>query len=241
MERTMKLIIGNKTYSSWSLRPWLVLKQFGIPFQEVLVPFGPTMDDPDWKRVVAEYTPARKVPSLVDGTIAVWDSLAIIEYIAETHPELPIWPRDKTARALARSISAEMHSSFTALRGACPMNLAWVHPTRDRGEAVAADVARITEIWRDARQRFGAGGDFLFGAFSAADAMFAPVASRFATYSIALDPVSAAYVAAVQGTAGFTAWREAALAEPWIVSVDELDEPILTDFRPNLSRSRAQT
>ncbi|HEV7325033.1 MAG TPA: glutathione S-transferase family protein [Bosea sp. (in: a-proteobacteria)] len=237
----MKLIIANKTHSSWSLRPWLVLKQFGIPFEEVLIPFGPTMDDPGWKRAVAEYTPARKVPSLVDGAIAVWDSLAIIEYVAETHPELPIWPRDRSARALARSICAEMHSSFGALRGACPMNLAWVHPARDRGEAVAADIARITEIWRDARQRFGAGGDFLFGEFSAADAMFAPVATRFTTYSIALDPVSAAYVEAVQGTAGFKAWRDAALAEPWIVSVDELDEPILTDFRPNLSRSRAQT
>ena len=103
----MKLIIANKTHSSWSLRPWLVLKQFGIPFEEILIPFGPTMDDPGWKHTVAEYTPARKVPSLVDGSIAVWDSLAIIEYIAETHPELPIWPRDRTARALARSICAE--------------------------------------------------------------------------------------------------------------------------------------
>jgi glutathione S-transferase len=236
----MKLIIANKAHSSWSLRPWLVLKQFSIPFEEVLIPFGPTMDDPDWKRAVADYTPARKVPSLVDGAIAVWDSIAIIEYLAETHPELPIWPRDKAARALARSICAEMHSSFGALRGACPMNLAWVHPARDRGAAVAADVARITEIWRDARQRFGASGDFLFGEFSAADAMFAPVTTRFTTYSIALDPVSAAYVEAVQGIAGFRAWRDAALAEPWIVSEDEVDEPILTDFRPDLRRSRAQ-
>jgi glutathione S-transferase len=240
MERAMKLIIANKTHSSWSMRPWLVLKEFGIPFEEVLIPFGPTMDDPDWKRAVAEYTPARKVPSLVDGAIAVWDSLSIIEYIAEKRPDLPIWPRDPAARALARSICAEMHSGFGALRNACPMNLAWIHPVRDRGEAVAADVARITEIWRDARQRFGAGGPFLFGAFSAADAMFAPVTSRFTTYSIALDPVSAAYVAAVQATAGFQAWREAALAEPWIVAVDELDEPVLTDFRPQISRSKAK-
>lgn len=236
----MKLIIANKTHSSWSLRPWLVLKEFGIPFEEVLIPFGPTMDDPDWKRAVAEYTPARKVPSLVDGAIAVWDSLSIIEYTAEKRPDLPIWPRDPAARALARSICAEMHSGFGALRNACPMNLAWIHPARDRGEAVAADVARITEIWRDARQRFGAGGPFLFGAFSAADAMFAPVTSRFTTYSVALDPVSAAYVAAVQATAGFQAWREAALAEPWIVAVDELDEPVLTDFRPQISRSKAK-
>jgi glutathione S-transferase len=240
MERAMKLVIGNKTHSSWSMRPWLMLTEFGIPFEEVLIPFGPTMDDPDWKRAVAEYTPARKVPSLVDGAIAVWDSLSIIEYIAEKRPDLPIWPRDPAARALARSICAEMHSGFGALRNACPMNLAWIHPARDRGEAVAADVARITEIWRDARQRFGAGGPFLFGAFSAADAMFAPVTSRFTTYSVALDPVSAAYVAAVQATAGFQAWREAALAEPWIVAEDELDEPVLTDFRPQISRSKAK-
>lgn len=236
----MKLIIANKTHSSWSMRPWLVLKEFGIPFEEVLIPFGPTMDDPDWKRAVAEYTPARKVPSLVDGSIAVWDSISIIEYLAEMRPELPIWPRDPAARALARSISAEMHSGFAALRNACPMNLAWIHPARDRGPAVAADIARIGEIWRDARQRFGAGGPFLFGAFSAADAMFAPVASRFTTYSVALDPVCAAYVEAVQATAGFKAWREAALAEPWIVAEDELDEPVLTDFRPQISRSKAQ-
>lgn len=236
----MKLIIANKTHSSWSMRPWLLLKQFGISFEEILIPFGPTMDDPDWKRAVAEYTPARKVPSLVDGPIAVWDSLSIIEYLAEKRPELPIWPRDPVARALARSICAEMHSSFGALRSACPMNLAWVHPARDRGEAVAADIARITEIWRDARQRFGAGGPFLFGEFSAADAMFAPVTTRFTTYSIALDPVSAAYVEAVQSTAGFQAWREAALAEPWIVAEDELDEPVLTDFRPDISRSKAK-
>jgi len=236
----MKLIIANKTHSSWSLRPWLLLKQFGIPFEEVLIPFGPTPDDPDWKRAVAAYSPARKVPALVDGNVTVWDSLAIVEYLAERHPEMAIWPRDRAARALARSISAEMHSGFTALRGACPMNLAWVHGPRDRGAGVAADVARITEIWRDARQRFGSGGEFLFGGFSAADAMFAPVTTRFTSYSVALDPVSAAYVASVQATPGFVAWRDAALAEPWIIAEDEVDEPVLTDFRPHLSRSKAR-
>lgn len=235
----MKLIIGNKTHSSWSLRPWLLLKEFGIAFEEVLIPFGPSFDDPDWKRAVAEYTPARKVPTLLDGPITVWDSLAIIEYLAEKRPELAIWPRDPAARALARSICAEMHSGFGALRNACPMNLAWVHPARERGPAVAADIARIGEIWRDARQRFGQGGPFLFGAFSAADAMFAPVTTRFTTYSVALDPVCAAYVEAVQGSAGFRSWREAALAEPWIVAEDELNEPVLTDFRPHINRNKA--
>ncbi|WP_332683550.1 glutathione S-transferase family protein [Bosea sp. (in: a-proteobacteria)] len=235
----MKLVIANKNYSSWSLRPWLALTEFGIAFTEELVPFGPTFDDPDWKRAVSAFTPAGKVPALVDGPITVWDSLAILEYLAEKYPDLAIWPRDREARAMARSICAEMHSGFGALRNACPMNLAWIHPPRERGPAVAADAARITGIWREARQRFGAGGPFLFGGFSAADAMFAPVTARFTTYSIALDPVSAAYVEAVQGTAGFRAWREAALTERWIVAEDEIDEPVLTDFRPHLSRSRA--
>ncbi|MEN5081112.1 glutathione S-transferase family protein [Bosea sp. TWI1241] len=236
----MKLVIANKTHSSWSLRPWLALTEFGVPFEEVLFPFGPTFDDPEWKRAVSAYSPAGKVPALVDGEIVVWDSLAILEYLAELRPELAVWPRDRAARAMARSISAEMHSSFQALRGACPMNLGWIHPPRDRGPGVAADVARICTIWREARERFGAGGPFLFGAFSAADAMFAPVASRFTSYSIPLDPVCAAYVEAIQATAGFRAWREAALAEPWIVAEDEVDEPVLTDFRPHLSRSKAQ-
>lgn len=235
----MKLIIANKNYSSWSLRPWLLLTELGIPFEEVLIPFGKTFDDPEWKRAISAFTPAGKVPALLDGEIQVWESLAIMEHVADARPDLPVWPRDRVARAMARSVAAEMHSGFQALRGACPMNLARRFHPRDRGARVAADVARITTIWREARQRFGAGGPFLFGGFSAADAMFAPVTARFTTYSIALDPISAAYVEAVQGTAGFRAWREAALAEPWIVAEDEIDEPVLTDFRPHLSRSKA--
>ena len=235
----MKLVIANKNYSSWSLRPWLLLREFGIPFEEVVVPFGPTFDDPAWKRVISAYSPAGKVPILIDGAIQIWESLAIMEYIADKQPELAIWPRDPAARAMARSVASEIHAGFSALRGACPMNLAWVHPARDRGPGVVADVARISAIWRQARERFGAGGPFLFGAFSAADAMFAPVVARFSGYSIPLDPVSAAYVAAVTATRGYQAWRDAAFAEPWIVAEDEVDEPLLTDFRPHLTRSRA--
>lgn len=235
----MKLVIANKNYSSWSLRPWLLLTQFGIPFEEVLVPFGQTFDDPEWKRAISAFTPAGKVPALIDGEIKVWESLAIMEYVADLRPDLPIWPRDPAAKAMARAISAEMHAGFQALRGACPMNLAWVHGQRDRGARVAADVARISAIWREARQRFGAGGPFLFGAFSAADAMYAPVASRFSTYAIGLDPVCTAYVEALQATQGFKSWRLGALAEPWIIAEDEAGEPVLTDFRPHLSRSRA--
>jgi glutathione S-transferase len=235
----MKLVIANKNYSSWSLRPWLLLTEFGIPFEEVLIPFAQAFDDPEWKRAVTVFTPGGKVPALVDGEIKVWESLAIMDHVADMHPDLAIWPRGPVARAMARSVAAEMHAGFSALRGACPMNIAWIHPAKDRGPKVAADVARVCAIWREARERFGAGGPFLFGAFGAADAMFAPVVSRFVTYSIALDPVCAAYADAVQATQGFQSWRMAALAEPWIVSEDELAEPVVTDFRPHLSRSRA--
>lgn len=237
----MKLVIANKNYSSWSLRPWLLLTELGVPFEEVLVPFGQTFDDPVWKKAISAFTPAGKVPALIDGEIKVWESLAIIEYIADTRPDLPVWPREPAARAMARAVSAEMHAGFGALRAACPMNLAWVHGERDRGPKVAADIARICEIWREARERFGAGGPFLFGAFSGADAMFAPVTARFTGCSIPLDPVCRAYVEAVQGTKGYQSWRLGALAEPWIVAEDELGEPVLTDFRPHLSASRAQS
>ncbi len=237
----LKLVIANKCHSSWSLRPWILLKHFGIPFEEVLIPFGPTFDDPEWKRAISSFTPAGKVPALLDGDIKVWESLAIIEHVADTRPDLAIWPSDPAARAFARSIAAEMHAGFSALRNACPMNLGWRHGPRDRGPDVAADVARITTIWREARERFGAGGPFLFGDFTAADAMFAPVTARFTTYALPADPVSAAYIAAVQATPAFQSWRLAALAEPWILPIDEADEPVLEDFRPHLSRSRARS
>ncbi|PZO03210.1 MAG: glutathione S-transferase [Hyphomicrobiales bacterium] len=237
----MKLVIANKNHSSWSLRPWLLLTEFGIPFEEVLIPFGQTFDDPAWKRAITAFSPAGKVPALVDGDIKVWESLAIMEHVADTRPDLPIWPQDPTARAMARSISAEMHAGFQALRAACPMNLAWVHEARDRGPKVAADVARISAIWREARERFGSSGPFLFGAFSAADAMFAPVTARFTGYRIAPDSVCAAYCEAVQATKGFQSWRMGAFAEPWIIAEDEADEPVLTDFRSSLRRSRVSS
>ena len=235
----MKLVIANKTYSSWSLRSWLLLTELGIPFEEVLIPFGQTFDDPEWKRAISAFTPAGKVPALLDGEIQVWESLAIMDHVADLKPDLPVWPREPAARAMARSIAAEMHAGFSALRGACPMNIARQFHPRDRGAKVAADVARITAIWRDARTRFGESGPFLFGAFSAADAMFAPVTARLTGYGIAVDPVSATYVEAVQATRGYQSWRMAALAEPWIIDEDEVDEPVLEEFRPHLSRSKA--
>ncbi|MGL4322956.1 MAG: glutathione S-transferase family protein [Beijerinckiaceae bacterium] len=230
----MKLLIGNKVHSSWSLRPWVLMTHFGIPFEEILIPFGPAFDDPAWKAKVRAYNPQEKVPALVDEDVVVWETLAIMEYLAETFPEKAIWPRDKKARALARAISSEMHAGFSALRNACPMNLGKKHPTKDRGPEVADNVRRITQIWNDCRTRFGAGGPFLFGEFSAADAMFAPVTVRFTGYSIPVDAVSARYIAAVQSTPAFQAWRTAALQEPWLVPLDEADEPVLENYRPHL-------
>lgn len=225
------LLIANKCYSSWSMRPWLLMRQLGIAFDEVLIPFADAIGTPEWKAEVQRYSPAGKVPALVDGEIRVWDSLAILEYLAETHPELAVWPRDRAARATARAISAEMHSGFPALRQACPMNFGKKFARKDRGEAVARDVARVTAIWRDARDRFGGAGPFLFGAFSAADAMYAPVVSRFVTYSVPLDEVSGEYALAVLGLPSFEDWKRAALAEPWVVPEDEVDEEPLETYR----------
>ena len=225
------LVIANKCHSSWSMRPWLLMKHFGIPFEEVLIPFATPMNSPDWTAQVRRYSPAGKVPVLVDRDVAVWESLAIIEYLADEHPDLPIWPRERAARALARAIASEMHAGFSALRSACPMNLGKRYPARDRGPAVAKDVARVCEIWRTTRERFGRGGPFLFGAFCAADAMYAPVVTRFHTYSLPADEAGRAYMDAVMALPAFREWREAGLAETWIVPEDEVDEEPIEVYR----------
>ena len=171
------------------------------------------------------------MPALVDGEVAVWESLAIMEYLAETHPDRAVWPRDPAARAMARSIASEMHAGFSAIRGACPMNLGKRFAKKDRGAGVAKDAARVAEIWRTARERFGAAGPFLFGAFSAADAMYAPMVTRFDTYAIPADGQTRAYMDAVLGTPAFQEWRRAALAETWIVPEDEVDEEPVENLR----------
>jgi glutathione S-transferase len=221
------LVIANKCYSSWSLRPWLLLKQAGIAFDEIVVPLG----QPDTSARIREHSPAGRVPVLIDGAITVWDSLAITEYAAERWPDTQVWPGQREARALARSLAAEMHSGFQALRNACPMNLGKRFAAKDRGEAVARDVARIDGLWQDARARFGQGGPFLFGAFSAADAMYAPVVTRFDTYSVAVSPASRTYMDAILGLPAFQAWRAAALQEPWFYKEDEVDEEPVANFR----------
>jgi glutathione S-transferase len=221
------LVIGNKLYSSWSLRPWLVMKAFDLPFEETLIP----LYRPESKARLLEHSPSGKVPLLIDGDVRIWESLAIIEYLAEKHPVAQVWPRDAKARTCARAICSEMHAGFTALRNACPMNFGKRFAAKDRGDAVAADVARLTEIFRSTRERFGAGGPFLFGAFSAADAMYAPIAARFQTYAIQIDATSQAYVDAVIGQPAFQAWRSAALSEPWVIADSEGDEPAIEVYR----------
>jgi glutathione S-transferase len=222
-----RLIIGNKVYSSWSLRPWLLMKALELPFEETVVPLYRS----DSKSRLLQYSPAGKVPILIDGAVTVWESIAIIEYLAEKHPRAGVWPRDAGARAHARAICAEMHAGFAALRQACSMNLGKRFAMRDRGEAVAQDVARVTAIFRDARAQFGTNGAFLYGDFTAADAMYAPILTRLDTYSVPVDDVSRQYMDSVLQHPAFRAWREAALAEPWIIADAEAEEPAMEVFR----------
>jgi glutathione S-transferase len=209
-----RLVIGNKNTSSWSLRPWLAMKHLGLPFEEIAVDLRAT----DKKSRILAHSPSGKVPALeVDG-LTIWDSLAILEYLAEYHPACGLWPRDGQARALARSASAEMHSGFQALREHCPMDLLGRAPMSVLPDAVEADVRRIVALWRELRGRFGAAGPFLFGDFTAADAMFAPVASRFRTYLPDLaaygdDGAAAGYVAAIFAMPEMAEWEAGARAE----------------------------
>ena len=209
------LVIANKTYSSWSMRPWLLMRTFEIAFDEIVVP----LDAATTRAAIARYNPAGKVPVLIDGPITVWDSLAIVEHLAERHPERAIWPREPAARALPRSLSAEMHSGFSALRRHLPMNMRRAPKARtldaDTTADVAGNVARIEAAWGDARNRFGAGGPFLLGAFSAADAMFAPVVNRFYAYDVKVGDVARAYMDAMMALPTWRDWQAGAEAEGW--------------------------
>ena len=204
----LKLIIASKNYSSWSMRPWLALTHNRIPFDEVVIP----LDQPDTKQRILEYSPAGKVPILVDGKSTVWESLAILEHLNDRFPDAKLWPSDPAARAHARAVATEMHGGFASLRQHCPMNLRR-KKKRALTTAVQDDIARIIQIWNGARERFGAGGEYLFGAFSAADCMYAPVATRIVSYEIDVDRTSSAYVAAIYRLPAFVAWREAAMIE----------------------------
>lgn len=217
---SLTLVIGNKNYSSWSMRPWIALRAAGIAFDEVVIPLYAGDDS---KRHILEFTPSGKVPALIDDDITVWDSLAIIEYAAERFPEAHFWPKDRAARAMARSVSAEMHSGFVAVRNECGMNLHRPVRAKALSEDALANVARIQDIWSECRNRFGQGGPYLFGAFSAADAMYAPVVTRFRTYAIEMNAVAQAYMAAMEAHPAFRAWTEAGLAETWMIDRFEQD------------------
>ena len=211
---TYTLVIGDKNLSSWSLRPWLALKQCGIPFAEECI----RLRQPDSKAEILRHCPSGKVPALKTKTGVVWDSLAILDTLAERHPEHRLWPQDEEARAAARSISAEMHSGFATLRNEMPMDLLSKLPSPPLGAALEADIGRIAAIWQDTRARFGQGGPFLFGAFSNADAMYAPVATRFRTYGVDLgrfgdDGTAAAYAEAILALPAMAEWTEGARDE----------------------------
>lgn len=217
----LTLVIGNKNYSSWSLRPWIAMKAANIPFEERLVP----LFQEDYKQELLALSPGGKVPVLIDGEVRVWESLAILEHLAERFPQAQLWPADASARAHARSIAAEMHAGFVPLRNECPMNLWRPVLSRNLSVEAQANIASIDAMWTDCRARFGSGGPFLFGRFSAADAMYAPVASRLATYDVTVSSVSRAYMEAILGLPAFAEWKAAGIREPWVLAVDEPDWP----------------
>jgi glutathione S-transferase len=220
---TITLVIGNKNYSSWSLRPWIAIKVAGIPFEEKVIP----LYEPGSRERVLQYSPVGKVPVLVEGGQSIWESLAILEYLAERYPNSGLWPRDAQARAHARALAAEMHAGFQALRKHCPMNM-WL-PARPRPQPddVLTNVRRIEAIWSECRERFRHGGAFLFGDFGAVDAMYAPVVSRLHTYGLAVNEASRAYMNAVMALPAWIEWRTAALQESWVMKGNEPDWPLV--------------
>jgi glutathione S-transferase len=217
----LRLIIGNKNYSSWSLRPWIAMKVAGIAFEETVI----SLDAADFKQQIAKVSPAGKVPVLVDGDVYVWESLAILEYLAEKFPGAKLWPAETSARAHARVLAAEMHAGFASLRRHCPMNISRAVKRRELAPEVAADVRRIETMWTECRARFGTSGPFLFGAFSAADAMYAPVVSRFHTYGIQMNRAADAYMQAVMALPAWAEWAAAARQEAWVLARCEVDWP----------------
>jgi len=217
MMTTRTLYIGNKNYSSWSLRPWLAMRVAGIDFTEKLIP----LFDDAWPQAIAKVSPTHKVPVLHDGGLILPETIAILEYAAELKPEL--WPTDTKARAMARAASAEMHSGFTALRSHMPMNIRNNLSGKGIKPGVVADIERICALWQGCRSQFGRGGPFLFGRFSNADAMFAPIISRFMTYQPDLPVHAKTYMDAVQNLPAMQAWNDAARQEVWTVVEDEIE------------------
>ena len=214
----LHLVIGNKNYSSWSLRPWIAMTMAGIPFRETVI----LLDTPETAAQIAEHSKAGRVPVLHHGRTIIWESMAILEYMAELFPEKHLWPKATAARALARSVANEMHAGFTALRSACPMNLRRAKKQVAMNDGVARDVARIESLWRECRQRHGKGGPFLFGTYSAADIIYAPVVSRFITYGVGVPGFALTYMEAVWEHEWLQAWLQAAEAEEWVIEQYEM-------------------
>ena len=217
----LKLIIGNKNYSSWSFRPWIAMKAAGIAFEETVI----SLDAEDFKAHVAPVSGTGNVPVLIDSDVRVWESLAILEYLAEKFPNAGLWPADAVARAHARAIANEMHAGFLPLRRHLPMNMWRPVIKRELTPEAAANVARIEAIWNECRTRFGKGGPFLFGRFGAADAMYAPVVARLHTYAVAVGAGTRAYMDAVMALLAWREWHAAAVKEPWVLAADEVDWP----------------
>jgi glutathione S-transferase len=213
----MKLLIGNRNYSTWSLRPWLVLRHFDIAFEDEVLQLSGT----SWRENLQARSPTGKVPVLLDDELVVPETLAIIEYLADIFPNKPIWPADRKDRALARAAASEMHAGFTALRSHAPMNLRASHPGKVDLDAVRKDLHRVEELWGGLLSR--SGGPYLLGDFSAADAMFAPLATRLRTYDLPVSDVAGRYVEAIYALPAFQAWLTLALQEPWVVDDDEID------------------
>lgn len=209
----MHLYIANKLYSSWSLRPWILMTALDVPFEETVIP----MYFPESKGRMLDVSPTGKMPCLVDGDITVWESLAIMEFLHERFPDKGVWPRVPAARAHARAIASEMHAGFQALRQTCPMNLAKRFALRELSSDVADNVRRLEGMWSDCRRRFSGGGPYLFGDFCAADAMYAPVVTRLDTYQVPVSSETRRYMDAVLAHPAFVKWRTAALAEPWTI------------------------
>jgi glutathione S-transferase len=217
----LHLVIGNKNYSSWSFRPWLAMRVAGIAFEETVI----SLEAKDFKARVMAVSGAGKVPVLIEGETRVWESLAILEYLAEKFPAAALWPKDDSARAHARAVAAEMHAGFMPLRRLLPMNVWRPVKVRALDDGSKTDVARIEAIWRDCRARYGAAGPFLFGAFGAADAMYAPIIWRFHTYAVEVSDAARAYMGAMMALPAWREWRDAARREPWVLPHDEVDWP----------------
>ena len=214
----MQLIIGNKAYSSWSLRPWIAMKQLGLAFDEVVIP----MNQPETRAQMLRYAPTGLVPTLVDGDVTIFETLAILEYLNDKYPAAGLWPKDIGARAHARAVACEMHAGFAALRRDCPFNIRRAVKKHELSPEAAKNASRIDALWSDCRARFGAGGPFLFGHFTAADAMFAPIVNRLHVYDVPRSVVAQAYMDTIQALPAWQQWAAEAQRETWVIESSEV-------------------